>query len=578
MKTRCYRTALAAFACLSLLSAAGRVRAANPAAPDAGPNSHPAPLNAEIASRLRHLTLDDAIDIALHRNPQILNALQEIQRNFGLFITARSTALPQLVANGTFQQTDRKLLESTSSSSGALTKALPPGSVIPILDATSTSEVGALPIEALFGDSSRSQADRNYSVTLEIQQAIYNAGIPPAIRQARFLRDAAYYALREAVDTTVNTVKTDFYAVLFYKANIANQEENLRLRQSQLTDQQNRFAAGTVPRFDVLQASVNVGVQRPNVITAQNNYHLAFIGLARSLGIEYGPVQEREAPINLVGNLDYHPQSFSPDAGVAAGKANRAILKQIRLDILSDIEGIRVAAAGYQPVLNANAGLQIKNDALTDNLGHTLKGWFFGGAFNWNIFDGLATYGRVKQAKAALRSARITYEDQVNSVVEDIQSNYLTLQQSKELIASQVLNVSEAEEAVRLSQARLSAGAGTQLDVLQSQGQLLDAQTTELQARYNYAVALGNYERVTGTSTVYDEAFDDPLSSHGKRTGADTTGAPSQGQVLPLGTVKTPDVKVRGSGKPLPQKIDASTDSGKPYKSIHDRDYLLQDH
>ena len=43
-------------------------------------------MNGEIASRLGHLTLDDAIDIALHRNPAILTSLQEIQRTFGVVI------------------------------------------------------------------------------------------------------------------------------------------------------------------------------------------------------------------------------------------------------------------------------------------------------------------------------------------------------------------------------------------------------------------------------------------------------------------------------------------------------------
>ena len=256
---------------------------------------------------------------------------------------------------------------------------------------------------------------------------------------------------------------------------------------------------------------------------------------------------------------------------------NRAILKQLRLTILADIEAIRVEAANYQPTLNANAGVEARNDAITDDLGNTLKGWFFGGTFNWNIFDSFATYGRVKQTKAVLREARIQYEDTVNSVVEDIESNYLTIQQSKELIASQVLNVSEAEEAVRLSQARLSAGAGTQLDVLQSQQQLLAAQTTELQARFNYAVALANYERVTGTSTVYDEAFDDPLTTRNRPNGVDATGADSQGKPMAAGTVKTPDVRVRGSGRPVPNKIDAATLNGKPRTPVRDRQYLLED-
>ena len=242
---------------------------------------------------------------------------------------------------------------------------------------------------------------------------------------------------------------------------------------------------------------------------------------------------------------------------MAAGKANRAVLKQLQLQILSSVEQIRIAAAGYQPVLVAQGGFESRSNEISDNLGNTLNGWFYGANFNWNIFDGLATYGLVKQAKAQLAEARINYLDTVNSVVEDIQNNFLTLKQSQELIASQVLNVSEAEEAVRLAQARLSAGAGTQLDVLQSQTSLLQAQTTELQARYNYAVALGNYERVTGTSTVYDEAFTDPLSNRRYPTGVDSTGAASQGKQLPQGFIKTPDVVQRGSGRPLDTQINA---------------------
>ena len=595
MKTRRFRPVSATAACLFFVTTVApvAVRADNPAAAAAAsshavPVNHPAPMNGEIAARLSHLTLDDAIDIALRRNPQILTQLQEIQRNYGILITARAAALPQLVAAGTFTQTDRSLLETNSSSSGGpaanatslLTTPTGTGANSALTTYYSTGNTNQIPIGTFFksltsGEST--EADRNYQVTLQVQQTLYNAAIPPAIRQAKFLRDAAYYTLRETVDTTINTVKTDFYSVLFDQANIANQEENLRLLQSQLTDQQNRFAAGTVPRFDVLQASVAVGVQRPNVITAQNNFRLGYIGLARTLGIEYGPAQEREAPLKLVGNLDYHPQSFDADAGVAAGKANRGVLKQLRLTILSDIESIRVQAAGYQPVLTADAGIESHNNALSDDVGQTLEGWFFGGQFNWNVFDGGATYGRVKQAKAALREARIQYEDTVNSVVEEIQSNYLDIQQNKELVASQVLNVSEAEEAVRLSQARLSAGAGTQLDVLQSQQQLLAAQTTELQARFNYAVALANYERVTGTSTVYDEAFNDPLTTASRPNGVDTTGAASGAKTLPAGTVKTPDVQKRGSGKPLPEKIDASTNSGKPRRPVRDRDYLFED-
>ncbi len=588
MKTCGIPAAVSALASLLFLSPAS--------APLARAGS-PAPSKSDaLAARLNHLTLDDAIDIALHRNPQILNQLQEIQRNQGILVEVRAAALPRLVSTGSFTGTDRALLNSGSGSGGSLLSGLGSTtvggvandvffrSVTPPTPANPLGTKGpAVSLSSLFGGSgSSSTSDKSYTVTIEVQQTIYNAAIPPQIRQARFQRDAAYYTLRETVDTTVNTVKQQFYTVLVDKALIEIQNENLRLLQSQLTDQQNRFAAGTVPRFDVLQASVAVSNQRPQVITAGNTYNLAFIGLARTLGIEYGPIQERNSPIHVVGNLDYHPQTFSADAGVAAGKANRAVLKQQRLTILAQIEAIRVAAAGYQPTLTAQAGYELENDRLTDDLGHTIHGYFYGGTFNWNIFDGLATYGRVKQARALLREARIAYEDGVNQVVEDIQNNYLTLNQSKELIASQVLNVGEAEEAVRLAQARLSAGAGTQLDVLQSQTSLLQAQTTELQARYNYAVTLANYERVTGTSTVYAEAFNDPLTTRAQPNGVDTTGAPHAGDTLPLGAIKTPDTKERGSGRPIKNKINSENPdkparaNGKPDKPLAKREYLLQ--
>ncbi len=562
MKTRRYRPVTAAAVSFFLWSLA-----AQPVSLADWPGSHqnfssseqsePArrrPLDtALLAGRLSHLTLDDAVDLALHRNPDILRQLQEIQRDKGLLIQVRAAALPHLVATGTFMQEDRSLLEQTSS--GTI-------SGIPPVYSTSFTPVNLNNIfNEIFTSSGlvgNTLPDKNYDITLQVQQTVYNAAIPPQIRQARFTRNAQYYALREIVDMTVNTVKTDFYTVLLDQALITINNQNLQLLQSQLQDQQNRFAAGTVPRFDVLQASVAVANQRPNVIAANNNYSLAYIALARAIGIEYGPREQKESPMKLVGNLDYHPQEFSNEEGVRSAKAERGLLKQQRLNILSSVEAIRVAAAGYQPTLVVQGGGEQKNNPESTDFNAEMRGWFWEANFNWNIFDGLATFGAVKQQRALLAEAKATYDDSVRQVVEEVQTNYDNLQQYKETIQSQVLTVSEAEEAVRLSQARLSAGAGTQLDVLQSQTALLQAQTTELQARYNYAVTLANYERVTATSTVYAETFDDPMVRHEEATGrpANPTGVATSGKRLPPSTIKTPDTQRVGNGKQQSRKIN----------------------
>ena len=526
--------------------------------------THP-PMTPSLAERLKHLTLDDAIDIALHRNPNILNQLQEIQRQQGIVVEVRAQLLPHLILTGDFNQTDRKLLSGgggstsngtttggtvTTGSTGAAGGTTGTNIYVPTVDSTGTTQTGVLNLSSAFG-SSESANQRSYNVTIEVQQTLYNAALLPQYRQARFQRDNAYYALRETVDTTVNQVKQFFYDELL-------QQETIRLLESQLRDQQNRFAAGTVPRFDVLQASVAVANQRPLLITAQNNFSLGYIGLARAIGVEYGPNQQQTSPIKLVGNLDYHPQDFSPEAGVAAAKAHRAILKEQRQNILIQVDQIRFAAAGYQPVVTASGGYEVENSRLSQDLTDQINGYFFGANINWNIFDGLATYGRVKQARATLAQAKVTYDDAVRGVVQEVQSNFLALQQNKQLIASQIANVGQAEEAVRLSQARLSAGAGTQLDVLQSQQQLTAAQTTELQARHDYAVALANYDRVTATSTVYEETFDDPLTRKERQTGnAATTGAATNEKRQKPASVVTPAQGKRGSGKAARKKINA---------------------
>jgi hypothetical protein len=69
----------------------------------------------------------------------------------------------------------------------------------------------------------------------------------------------------------------------------------------------------------------------------------------------------------------------------------------------------------------------------------------------------------------------------------------------------------QATEALRLSRERLDAGAGTQLDVLNAQVSLLQAQTTELEARYRYILALAEYNRVLSLDTVYADTYDDPM-------------------------------------------------------------------
>ncbi len=439
------------------------------------------------------LTLDRAVEIALRQNPNILKALQQIQVTRGQIIQVRAQALPHIAVDAVYDQRDKALVGGGRSSAGGNTASVNPG------DAANFSSFGG-------GGAN----PRSWNVTVQATQVLYSGGqIRAALNIAKFTNDSSYFSLRDTVDNTIATVRQNFYTVLLNRELIQVQEESVKLLGSQLKDQQNRFDAGTVPRFNVLQAEVALANQQPILINAKGNYYLSLVQLAKTLSLD--PGADGRPTFNAVGELGVSERAYGLKNSIDLALEQRPFLKVQRLSILTQKEQVKVALAGYQPKFYANAGGLVRSATLSNQLDDTVNGWFFGFTGQWNIFDGLETYGAVKAARASLEQAKINYDDSVQQVQLEVQQAYVKLQTARATIRSGQKTVEQANEALRLASERLSAGAGTQLDVLNAQVQLTTARSTELQARADYNVALADYDRVTATATKYAETFADPL-------------------------------------------------------------------
>ena len=486
------------------------------------------------------LTLDRAVQIALRQNPEILKALQEIERTRGQVIEVRSQALPHLTLSGNYNQQDRALLEagrggggggnSNFDTSGFTSggQSQDPGQGNGGQGNGTGNDTGqnggsgtagidqeqlAQLLEQQSGGSGQGFGTNNksYRVALEVRQVLYAGGqVRAAMRIAKLTEDNTYWTLRDTIDRIISRTRTQFYTVLLNRALITVQEESIRLLSDQLKDQQNRFEAGTVPRFNVLRAEVELANARPELIRATNNYLIAQLELAKTLGLEPGP--GGRPAFHVVGALTVSERALGLQNALELAKERRPFLKVQRRNILIEAEQIKIALAGYKPRLDASAGYELRNSRLSDDLKDTVDGWFFGFNGRWDIFDGLETYGRTKQARARLESAKINYDDSVQQVELEVQQAYAQLRQARETIQSQQKAVEQALEALRLSQERLSAGAGTQLEVLDARVALTRARSTELQARADYNTALAEFDRATATDTIYDDGFQDPLA------------------------------------------------------------------
>lgn len=469
------------------------------------------------SSSTRRFTLSQAIETAFQRNPDILNARQEIRRTKGVQIEVLSQALPHLDATAAFNYTDPSLrggsggsLITTTTGGGVGGTPAPVPSATPLPSATPTSTTTTF--------TSSSVTDYSYNLRLTASQLIYNGTVIPAIRGAGAAANVSLFGLRDTIDRVIATVRQQFYQVILNKALIGVQEESVRLLESQLKDQQNRFEAGTVPRFNVLQAEVALVNQQPALITARNNYRIAQIQLAKTIGLDFDPRRGDQPPLECIGELTFAPREIPLPAAIQLGKERRPFLKQQRSNILIQVASLSGAFAGIQPSLSLNGGYAFESSQFSSKLRDVAEGWFFGISGSWAIFDGLETVGKVKQARATLSQARITYDDAVRQVELEIQQAYSNLQQDRELYQSQSKNVDQAHEALRLASARLGVGAGVQLDVLNAQVALTQAQSTRLSALFSYNADLAEFDRVTATDTVYHDEFDDPLMRKRGRT------------------------------------------------------------
>jgi len=465
------------------------------------------------AGRVPTFTLDQAILTAVQRNPTLLNAEQEIKRSRGVIIQVRAQALPQINANANFQWTDPNLIGARVLGNTSTTRGFTPstGTAASLLEGVPSSQVGDVPtpLAAATPNPVRNveQSDISYAISVTGTQLIFNGTTFNQIRGTFFQRDSAYFAFRNVLDQLIATVKTQFYQIIVNRELVKVNEENVRLLEAQLKDQQNRFEAGTVPRFNVLQADVQLHNQIPQLIAAQNNLRISKLQLAKTLGLDFRARRGDLSPLEVIGDLPYIPRPIELVDAIEMGKQRRAFLKQARANVLNQMQQVHAAAGQYLPTITTTGGGEWVSSPINSSWHDITKGWTALVQGSLPIWDSGAIAGQVIQQRALLSETKITYDDDVRQVELEIQTAYSNLQQNEELVKSQEKNVELADEALRLAKARLDAGAGVQLDVLNATVQLLTAQSTRLQALFGYNSSLAEFDRATGAQSTYTEMF-----------------------------------------------------------------------
>ncbi|MDB6111200.1 MAG: Outer rane efflux protein [Pedosphaera sp.] len=412
----------------------------------------------------RPLSLTEAINLALKQNGNILRGQSDLEAQYGVVIQTRAVVFPRLGVSGNYQT-------------------------------TSATEVFPFP-------GAPPAQHQTWVANIQVTQSIYEGGrINSSLRSARLTKEQAVLQYQTVIADAVLQVRVAYYDVLSAAEQILVQEASVNLLTRELEDQTRRYEAGTVPRFNVLQAEVQLANARPLLIQARNRYRLAKDNLVNLLGYHVPAVIGEDLPLQLTDRLDAEP--YPVDLAVAVGKAleNRPELAALRKAEGLRKEGVIYARGGYKPSLEAFAGYGARNSSFNNDLAREVSGYTIGAQVNWNIFDGFLTKGRVDQAKALYQGSKVDVDNETRSIELEVRTAYSNFIEARETLESQKKVQEQAEEALRLARARSEAGTGTQLDVINAETSLTQARSTQVQALHDYDVARARLERAIGLNT-----------------------------------------------------------------------------
>jgi outer membrane protein len=298
-------------------------------------------------------------------------------------------------------------------------------------------------------------------------------------------------------------VRITYYDVLQAAEEVTVEEASVKLLTEQQDDQQRRFDAGTVPRFNVLQAEVALANERPRLIQARNAYRISKNNLVNLLGYRLPAQVLEDVPMELTDKLDSDPYQIELPVAIAKAFENRSELASLKKEKALRNEAIINAKSGYKPTFQVIGGYGARNaQFISSDPGYSINGWNAGAQFSWSIFDGFLTKGKVDQAKSLYQGSIVDVDNEVRSIELEVRTDYSEFIEARETLESQKKVVEEAEEALRLSKARNNAGTGTQLDVLAAQTSLTQSRSTQVQALHDYDVARARLERAMGVNIM----------------------------------------------------------------------------
>ncbi len=315
------------------------------------------------------------------------------------------------------------------------------------------------------------------------------------LKQAKLELENGSLTLVQARDILVYNVKLQVYNVLSAKENLALAKEVMELREEALRYAKTRHETGEVIELDVMQAEIDLGNARNDLLLAEQNLENAREILNVALGINVA------SRFPIKGGMQPFLPDLDPDDLVGISRRNNPEFKILDNTVQIRKQDVKMQTAGYFPTVNLNAGYT-RSESGTD-----YNEWFLtpndtymsmSVSLRWNIFDRFQREIYRQQAVVNRRTAEWTKRGRTLQIASDIRAKWRTLQRLFEQIEVLERNRELARRQLELEQERYRLGASSQLNLRSSQVTFIQAETNYIQKVVTFQTTMAELEKALG--------------------------------------------------------------------------------
>jgi outer membrane protein TolC len=305
-------------------------------------------------------------------------------------------------------------------------------------------------------------------ISFNISKILYSGGkLKNLIELAKAEQSIALNELEGDRQELIYKVTEAYYRVLQAEGLKRVSAQALTQIKAHLESSRSLLTEGMIAPIDLNRINSQLSNLEHNLIRAENGYLLTVYNLNSIMGIDL------ETSLKLENDLAYEPCDISLEEALESARQYRPELEQVsqQKKIMKNMLNIAKSNKGPQIMMNMDSGL---------------AGWKVAIAGEIPIFDGGVNKSKIKQAELSLAQVEQSEKQALQLIEFEVRSLYLKMVEAEKLVKVTEQGIGDSEESFRIAQVKYNEGISTNIEVIDAQSALIEAETNHLNALYDY--------------------------------------------------------------------------------------------